>query len=157
LSSTTACSFLDADGSIGTCIIDADGKERWLTLPLKKAPRNVLIRDLRFSSDAANIFFDRLLPFPLAAMESTSAAPIVEALRAVSDTPVDYIERLLARIVNYLGLLWSVIRSTKLNLPASLRGQDRILEVVRKLGARRYVICRAAANSTNPMLSQRRE
>ena len=58
---------------------------------------------------------------------------------ACTDDPVDYIERLLKCIVNHLGLPWNVIRSSTLNLPPSLRGQYRILEIARQLGARRYV------------------
>ena len=53
--------------------------------------------------------------------------------------PVDYIVRLLECAVAWLGLPWNVIRSSSLDLPASLRGQDRILEIARRLGARRYV------------------
>src|SRR3979411_2469618 len=34
-------------------LVDRGGTERWLTLPLQKAPRDVLIRDLRFAPDAA--------------------------------------------------------------------------------------------------------
>ena len=52
---------------------------------------------------------------------------------------VDYIERLLKCIVNQLGLPWNVIRSSTLDLPPTLRGQHRILEIARQLGARRYV------------------
>src|SRR5262244_1544533 len=33
-------------------LVDRTGALRWLTLPLAKAPRDILIRDLRFTSDA---------------------------------------------------------------------------------------------------------
>src|SRR5277367_4669735 len=33
-------------------LIDVAGIERWLTLPLEKAPQSALIRDLRFPPDA---------------------------------------------------------------------------------------------------------
>lgn len=120
-------------------LVDASGAERWLTLPLAKAPQNVLIRDLRFPPDAAAILADRLRPFPLAASYPHAVAPVLEALRDLEGSPVDYIERLLGRIVAYLGFPWTVFRSSALGLPASVRGQDRILEIARRLGARRYV------------------
>jgi hypothetical protein len=47
--------------------------------------------------------------------------------------------RLLEQTVSYLGLRWRVLGSSALDLPASLRGQDRILEIARRLGARHYV------------------
>lgn len=120
-------------------MIDTSGKERWLTLPLAKAPQKVLIRDLRFAPNAEGEFLDRLRPFPLAALDPFAVGPVIEALRAVGGHPVDYIVCLLERIVTCLGLPWTVIRSSSLNLPASFRGQDRILEIARRLGAGRYV------------------
>jgi hypothetical protein len=120
-------------------LVDASGAERWLTLPLEKAPQNVLIRDLRFAPDAAALLAQRLHPFPSLASDCEGARPIVEALRNVQGRPVDYLERLLKCVVNHLGLPWNVIRSSTLNLPPSLRGQYRILEIARQLGARRYV------------------
>ena len=120
-------------------LVDRSGKERWLTLPLARAPQNVLIRDLRFPPNAEAVLMDRLRPFPLAASDPEAAVPVMEALRAVGGRPVDYIERLLERIVTYIGLPWTVMRSSSLNLPASLRGQDRILEIAQRLGASRYV------------------
>ena len=45
----------------------------------------------------------------------------------------------LERIVAYCGIPWNVIRSSSLNIPAELHGQDRVLEIARRLGARRYV------------------
>jgi WbqC-like protein family len=120
-------------------LLDASGVERWLTLPLAKAPQNVLIRDLRFAPDASTVLAQRLNPFPSLASKRDSVRPIVEALRNVQGHPVDYLEHLLKCVVDHLGIPWNVIRSSTLNLPSSLRGQDRILEIARRLGARRYV------------------
>jgi hypothetical protein len=120
-------------------VVDRSGAERWLTLPLEKAPQDVLIHELRFAPHAAEVFSERLQPFSLAAKEPACAARILDALRDVSGYPVDYIVRLLKLIVEYLELRWSVVRSSSLGIPASFRGRDRILEISRRLGARRYV------------------
>jgi hypothetical protein len=120
-------------------LVDASGKERWLTLPLAKAPQQTLIRDLRFAADAADTFPDRLRSFADLAQAPRSTSPIMDALHDVSGTPLNYIERLLHRVVGYLDLPWNVIRSSSLDVPESFRGQDRILEIVRRLGAREYV------------------
>jgi hypothetical protein len=120
-------------------LVDAAGKERWLTLPLAKAPQQALIRDLRFSSNAADVLSERLRSFAVLAHAPRSASPIMDALRDVTGTPVAYIERLLNRVVAYLDLPWNVVRSSSLEVPESFRGQDRIIEIVRRLGAREYV------------------
>jgi hypothetical protein len=119
-------------------IVDQNGVSRWLTLPLEKAPQNVLIRDLRFAPDAAALLAARLRPFRLSSNEH-SVQQIIDTLRHPKGNPVDYIAELLHQIVAYLGLSWNVIRSSDLHLPPSLRGQSRILEIARRLGARRYV------------------
>jgi hypothetical protein len=120
-------------------IVDQAGTERWLTLPLEKAPRDVLIRDLRFAPDAPVLFEKHLRRFRFFTGKVDGVAKIFETLRAVQGTPVDYIERVLGEIAGYLALPWNVIRSSSMDLPPSLRGQQRILEIASRLGARRYV------------------
>jgi hypothetical protein len=121
-------------------LVDQSGNLSWLTLPLEKAPRDILIRDLRFSPDAAALIRQRVRPFGLAAQHGSEALrSMIDILLDPREHPVDYIARLLECAVACLGLPWNVIRSSSLNLPDSLRGQDRILEIARRLGARRYV------------------
>jgi WbqC-like protein family len=120
-------------------LVDASGKDRWLTLPLAKAPQQTLIRDLRFAPDAADTFPNRLRSFADLARAPRSASPIMDALHDVSGTPVTYIERLLNRVVTYLDFPWNVVRSSSLGVPKSFRGQDRIIEIVRRVGGREYV------------------
>lgn len=116
---------------------DRHGVERWLTLPLERAPQSVRICDLRFPPGVADLFAARLRPFPLAAQGS--AEPILRAVREIGGSPVNYIVGLLERLTGYLGLPWQTIRSTTLSVPASIRGQERILEIATRLGARRYL------------------
>lgn len=116
---------------------DASGKAHWLTLPLEKASQDVLIHDLRFPPNAAELLAERLRPFPLAVTPATEH--ILAALKDVRGAPLEYIERLLELTVAYCGLPWRVVRSSTLDVPPEFRGQDRILEIARRLGARRYV------------------
>ena len=120
-------------------LLDAAGRECWLTLPLAKAPRDVRIRDLRFSADADRILEDRMRRIPLLAAPRQPEPEIVASLKNLAGTPVDYLERLLRAIVTYLGLRWQIVRSSTLDVPDSVRGQDRIIEIARRLGAVRYV------------------
>ena len=117
----------------------ADGRECWLTLPLAKMPRDVRIRDLSFCADAGAILQERMRRIPLLASPRQADSEIVESLKHVVGTPVDYLERLLSDTVSWLGLRWRTIRSSSLDLPDSLHGQDRIIEIARRLGATRYV------------------
>jgi hypothetical protein len=120
-------------------LIDASGEARWLTLPLEKAPQSALICDLQFPPNAAELLAERMRPFPLAAAATPATEHILAALADIRGTPVDYIERLLEITVAYCGLPWRTVRSSTLNVPPELHGQDRILEIARRLGASRYI------------------
>ena len=118
---------------------DANGKLQWLTLPLAKAPREVSIRNLRFRPDAPAALTSQLTRFPLLTRPRSDPLGLLEALRDVSGTPLDYIERLLERCAAGLGLPWRVLRSSTLGISPELSGQERILAIAAALGARRYV------------------
>src|SRR4051812_5516674 len=120
-------------------MVGADGRECWLTLPLAKMARDVRIRDLAFSADADGILQERMRRIPLLATPRQREPKIIQSLKDVIGTPVEYLERLLHEIVSWLGLRWHTIRSSSLNLPDSLHGQDRIIEIARRLGASQYV------------------
>lgn len=120
-------------------LTDISGEASWLTLPLQKAPQSILIRDLQFPPNAAGTLAERLRAFPLAAAATSETKHILSALGDIRGTPVDYIERLLEITVAYCGLPWRTVRSSSLNVPPELHGQDRILEIARRLGATNYV------------------
>jgi len=120
-------------------LVDRNGALRWLTLPLRSAPQDVLIRDLQFTSDAQMLVTQRLRPFDVAADDQEGARGLVDAIRRVQGSPVDYIARTLDYVVDYLGLPRNMIRSSALGVPPSYRGQDRILEIARRVGASRYI------------------
>ena len=79
-------------------LIDASGADRWVTLPLVKAPQNALIKDLEFPPDAGDELRRRLRAFPALDKAPSAAEPVIEALMHVDGTPLSYIERLLQRI-----------------------------------------------------------
>jgi hypothetical protein len=120
-------------------LIDASGAKRWVTLPLVKAPQGTLIKDLEFPADASEQISIRVQPFPDLRSPPAGAESIVQALLQATDTPLVYIELLLRRVAEYLGLRWNVVRSSSLEIAQELRGQDRILEIIRRVGARRYL------------------
>jgi hypothetical protein len=118
---------------------DAQGRASWLTLPLAKAPQEVLIRDLAFCSEAETVLAERLRPFPLPAERNAAFASLMASLSVIDRPPVDYLVATLARTAQELRLPWRVLRSSSLAIAPELRGQDRILEIARRLGAKRYV------------------
>ncbi len=120
-------------------LADASGTLQWLTLPLAKAPQDVLISDLRFRPDAGIALADEFRRFPVLSKPHPDPYGLLDALNDLAGTPVDYIERLLHRCAIALGLPWRVQRSSSLCIPPGVMGQQRILAITEAVGGRRYV------------------
>lgn len=119
---------------------DARGQLNWLTLPLRKAPQSVLIRDLAFREGAAGLLAQEIRRFPAVHAALQARHPALSAmLLETSGSPVDYIERLLVWAAESLGLPHRIIRSSSLDISPELRGEDRILAIADALGATAYV------------------
>ena len=117
---------------------DSKGALAWLTLPLVKAQRDVLIRDLRLTGDAGDRLREQMRRFPSLGGKAAGAA-IVKALAPAETSLVDYLERLLKRCCEELGLPFNVLRSSTLGIDPGLRGAERILAIAQAVGAKRYV------------------
>jgi hypothetical protein len=118
---------------------DAAGSLDWLTLPLAKAPRGVIIRDLAFRADAREVLAASCRRFPLLAHPRPDPHGMIEAIHDLTGTPLDYIERLLRRAAGALGLPWHAMRSSNLAIPPEVPREERILAISRAVGADTYV------------------
>jgi hypothetical protein len=116
------------------------GGVEWLTLPLARQLRTVLIRDLAFAADARARLDERLQRHGWIGAGHTPAAPALRGylhgpLESVSDFVVDG----LRLVVDILDLGVKITRSSDLGLDAALRGQDRVIDVARAVGATEYL------------------
>ena len=123
-----------------TRVLGPGGMLEWLTLPLAHQSRDVLIRDLAFSSDARVRFDERLvrLPWILSAVGPT-ADRIREFLFSPLECVVDYLEASLRIVTDVLGIHARISRSSGLNLNPLLRGQARVIAAAKSVGATHYV------------------
>lgn len=117
---------------------DANGNLAWLTLPLAKAPREILISEVRFSEDAPARMHDEMRRFPALSGKALET-DIVQAIAPKEARLVDYLERLLRTCCAKLRLPFAVIRSSTLGIGNDVRGADRIIAIAKSLGAKRYV------------------
>ena len=116
----------------------AKGEAAWLTLPLASAPYDAAISDLTFAPGAAEAMAERLRAFPSMA---PPPAPALEVLHAAPfEGPlVDHLEAQIRVACRLLGLAPRLLRSSTLAIAPELRAQDRILEIVRRVGGTDYV------------------
>ncbi len=117
----------------------ADGSAQWLTLPLRKAPRETRIADLEFRDDAWEAMAARMARFPCLAGEGASADPLIDAVAETRGDVVTYLLDLLRACCERLGLPFDVIRSSELGLDPALRGGERIRAAMATVGADEYV------------------
>ena len=117
---------------------DARGEPDWLTLPLKSAPYEAPIRDLEFAQDAEARMAERLRAFPSMQALSELAETFLEAAPFRGGL-VDYLEAQLAVACDWLGVRPRIIRSSSLGVGPELKAQDRVLEILRLVGATDYL------------------
>ncbi|MFO0481611.1 MAG: WbqC family protein [bacterium] len=116
----------------------AGGQLQWLTLRLAHAAQDTAIRDMRLEPFAMEQLAADLRRFPAfdrAEPELRARLPLLEG----GATLVDYLERNLQAVLDCLGSACRMVRSSSLDIDPSLRGQQRILAIARRLGADRYL------------------
>jgi hypothetical protein len=116
------------------------GNREWLTLPLARQPREVLIRDLAFAPDARTRFDRRLERYPWLRTASGEAADRVRALLfGPMESVLDFVEESVRLVATQLGFEVPLIRSSALNLDPRLGGEKRVIATVTSVGGTHYV------------------
>jgi hypothetical protein len=113
------------------------GESTWLTLPIRKSPQQTPIHQLEFNDDAQQTWSARLEKFTH--LHTNERSETWKELSTLANTPTDFIERTLRWCANSLDIQTRFIRSSTLDIPNSLRGEDRILHIVKTLGGSRYI------------------
>src|SRR4051812_41414101 len=118
---------------------DANGDTSWLTLPLAKGDRDTTrICDLRFPVDAQPRWQVECRRFPalqgLAHWNATFAAGFFDFSCGVTQ----YIVRGLQQAATLLGFQTPILLSSSMDVDPLLKGQERILEICRRVGAKEY-------------------
>ena len=118
---------------------DRNGDLSWLTLPLQKAKREARIEELSFARDRLSDFEADWARFPSLSPGQLDGHPLRAELLDFSGSPVDYIERLLRRCSDVLGIACEWVRSSSLEIDPNLRAEERILAIAESQGAKTYI------------------
>lgn len=117
----------------------ANGELDWLTLPIVKADRDVLIEQLRFTNDATSRLGSDLRRFPVLEASRRAAHPLLAALLDTGADVTSYLCGLVQRVAAMLDLTRPIVRSSELNIDPGLHGQDRVIAIVRAIEGTHYV------------------
>ena len=118
---------------------DEDQQAKWFTLPLNKAPRDTYIKDMTFVDDIQNIIACETRRFPILQTELARQHPLVKQCLVPQANLVDYLETTLKLTAELLDLPFNVIRSSSLPIDRELKGEKRVLSIVKHLGGNHYV------------------
>lgn len=120
--------------------VTVHGQADWLTLPLAKANREVRISDLRFPPDVRSRLESAMRRFPVLDGALKKNHTLVQnVLDFHDDDAAAYICKTVGRVVQALGIATPIIRSSTMAIDPALRGQDRVLSIVKALGGTEYI------------------
>jgi len=120
---------------------DARGDSGWLTLPVRHAARDCPIRDMRLATDADRRMRTAARRFPVLDGPAAADDPLARACLAPGDGNrlLDTVETTLDLAGRRLGIPHVRVRSSELDIDPALRGEARVLEIVRRVGGTEYV------------------
>jgi hypothetical protein len=121
--------------------IRRDGVPCWLTLPVQAGRLSDMImqRSYRGPQDTETILRQVSQAYRKAP-QFERIFPLIQAIMAFEDANVAAFNiNLLTRIAGHLGLRTRLLRSSGIPKDESLTGQDRVIDICRRLGATHYV------------------
>ena len=116
--------------------------EEWVTLPLAKQLRDIMIRDLAFPPDWRETLAARLARFDWLHRSESAAASALRAARQPSKvdiTPCDFLVETAKVCATLLGVSCRFSFSSELDIDPNLTSQARVIAIARAVGATNYV------------------
>lgn len=131
-----------------------DGRVRWLTVPLARAPHRTPIAGRSIADDPGwrEAMLQRV-------EQGSRSAPCrdqgLELLRTVLDGPdgdlADFLVRSIGVVAERLGIPTTVLRSSELGHPTGPTPQARVISLCRRLGADEYLNLSGGAGLYDPL------
>ena len=119
-----------------------NGQSHMFSIPIKKASQNKLIRDtkLNFSEEDKRKF---LMTIKSAYGKSPYFSQVMTMVEQIIDNPeidlTSYIKNSILRINQYLDIDTEILISSQIEKDNTLKAQDRIIEICKKLNADIYI------------------
>ncbi|MES2588236.1 MAG: WbqC family protein [Bacteroidota bacterium] len=110
------------------------------TFPIKSASQNTLIRDLNFNTEISNNFLKTLkLAYHKAPNFQLCNEMFSEIFYYSKTNLTEYIAHSLNIICQYLGIKTQFMISSEIEKDKSLKGEQKIIEICKKLNATHYI------------------
>ena len=123
----------------------------WWGLPLKKGPQaTTLISDLEFDAGRIIEFQNKFNSFEISRVKESIFEVFPSLLGLTDRTVVNYLEGQIQDVCNYLRIETKIIRSSQIPNPEFLNGEDRIIQICKSLGAKKYLNASGGVSLYNP-------
>lgn len=121
-------------------LTNTNGEPQWMSLPLVKGDRDsTRICDLKFPENAQNRMEEQIRCFPYLKTIEKKDPRLAAILADFSVSPVQYLVRGLEWATECLGISRPILISSSLEIPESLKAQDRIIEIAKRMNAKHYI------------------
>lgn len=118
------------------------GQDRMITLPVQKAPHDNPIKSRTYvpGKQASTGILNLIKEAYAKAPQYDQVRPMVDELLAFEDTNVArFNENAIRQICEFVGIRTRIVVSSSLVKDDSLTGQDRVVDICRRLGATDYI------------------
>ncbi len=121
--------------------ISVEGRVKWLTFPVRKASRELAINQRYYlAEDNAGVIRGKLRAAYSGSRYFEEAFPLLSDLIGYGDSNVaSFNTNLLKALALHLGISSRFQTASELDIPKDARGEDRVLEICRMMGADRYI------------------
>ena len=116
-----------------------DSRLEWITLPIQKSPQSTKIYQLQFQQNSAQWYLNLIHKIGRCSFANGGENFPGRDILMPSGEVVDYLEKTLVWSCEALEISTQMVRSSMFNLDECYRGQDRILELCRVVGATEYL------------------
>ncbi len=120
-------------------LYNAKNELNWITLPLLKQPMDVKIKDLRFRDDSEVLWQHELNQFKAMEALTIKYPKLFEILKHLKLTPRDYLVNCLKEVCHILDLPFNIAFSSQLDLDPNVKGQERIIKIVKYFAGTDYI------------------
>lgn len=116
---------------------------KYITFPVNKAPLNTAIDHCFFheniGKEKKKILSTLRQVYSNAPFFQSVYTRLEDIVKVNENNVARFAENSLKRILDYMGISVQIRRSSHLSFDKSLKGQDRVIEIVKELGGDRYV------------------
>ena len=122
--------------------IIVNGKENWITIPLKNANRNRMINEIEICDKSLWLpKFERSIKYNF--KNSIFFKEIYELIDCILNNEENNLSKFLlnsiSSICNYLGIKTDILVSSSCSPKRELKGESRIIEICKNIGANTYI------------------